>query len=140
MHHLLGGQVLGFQPQEPHELAQPLLCLQGQLRDAPKPEPGMHALMRQNGPRQQPREAKQHQDRRHLHHKGRGTPEVHRTVAQVVPSDARTSSSCCLQCDCICGLGTAVCCSVKASVAGAWRAVCYSMNASVIRACNGSVL
>ena len=61
------GQVLGFQPKQTHELAQPFLSLQGQSGDAPEPEPGMHALMRQNSPGQQVGEAVQHQDGCHLH-------------------------------------------------------------------------
>lgn len=43
---LLLGKVLGLQPQQPHELAQALLSLQGQLGDAPQAQPSMHALMR----------------------------------------------------------------------------------------------
>ncbi len=42
---LLFGEVLRLQPQQAHELAQPLLCLQGQPGDAPQAQPGMHALM-----------------------------------------------------------------------------------------------
>ena len=63
---LLFGEVLRLQPQQAHELAQPLLCLQGQPGDAPQAQPGMHALMGQNGASQQPWQAIQHQNGCHL--------------------------------------------------------------------------
>ena len=64
---LLFGEVLRLQPKQAHELAQPLLCLQGQPGDARQAQPGMHALMGQNGSGQQPWQAIQHQNGCYLH-------------------------------------------------------------------------
>ena len=64
---LLLGQILRLKPEQANELAKPFLCLQGQSGDAPEAQPGMHALMCQDGPCQQPRETIQHQNGCHLH-------------------------------------------------------------------------
>lgn len=55
-----------LEPEQRKQLAEALFHVRAQTGEAAQAQPGVHQLMRQYAPRQEPRQPKQHEDRCHL--------------------------------------------------------------------------